>query len=949
MSGGSPRDGKFRRRRPSANAGASAPERRSSPQGPAGSSAALRGNALRRLLATLPLTLRALFARRRADADLDAELLDHLERKTAALTAAGWPAAAARRQVRRDLGGLETTKEYCRAIRRFGWLHDAAQDLRHGLRLARKNPGFTAIAALTLALGVGPNVVLFSVVNGLLFRPLPVPQPARLVTLGVESKTGAYSEAMSYPDFVAFRSATKRTFASVAATVPFTNDGLDFRGVATPVTTSYVGPAFFSTLGLHPALGRLIGPEDGGVRAARSVLVLNYAYWQSHFGGDPAVLGRSVAINGHLVTIVGVAPKAFHSIVAILDTQAYLPLGLAATTGEETPGFAANRKSASVLAVARLRSGISLAQAKAAAQLVAARWAANVPADHDVKTIQVRRLDLMAFAGPGSVGVLQTLVALFLLLAGLVLLVAAANLAGLLLERAAARGPEMAMRSALGAGRWRLARQMLAEGMVWAALGGGLGVALALVCTRWFATWGAGGRVPLALRLPLDWRVLAYAIAATVGAGAGASLVPALRAARLNGGRLGHERSATVGRRGQRLRGLLVATEIAATLALLITTGLFVRSLWSVEHASLGFRPDHVVNLAVGIGEGGYRGVQASQAAARILARARALPGVTAASLADTVPASNFRLGANLRIPGFHPSPGHAPPAVGLNAISSGYFRTMGVALLQGRGIQATDGPAAPYIAVVNQAMATKYWPRRSALGQVFYIGAAFRRHPVTVVGIAANSRGGSIYHRSYQPFFYVPLAQRPAAANAWQSVILQLRSRLPAPQAERAAEAAVRDAAPLATISQVETMRQALGGMNGYGLFKIGAGLTAAFGLMGLLLAMVGTYGVMAYAAHQRTREIDIRLALGARPGQILRHILAQAVTIIAAGLAAGVLLAAAVAKLAGRFIVGVSAWDPAVFLAAASLLALAALAACYLPARRALRAGPAEALRQE
>lgn len=885
---------------------------------------------------------RTIFAWRRVEAELNEELRDHLERKAAAYQERGWHAGAARRQARLDLGGLEPAKERCRDQRRLQWLHDLAADLRHGWRLARKSPGFTLAAVLTLALGIGPNAILFSVVNGLFFRPLPVPQAHRLVLITARLQQGGFDDMLPYPALAALRRETRSIFSSVAGGLPFGSDSMGWRGGApAQVDTNYVTGNFFAAMGIHPALGRLIIPAGAGGTAARPVAVLSYRFWRDRFAASPGVIGSSARINGQEVTIIGVAPRGFRGIVPLAPPQVYLPLGMAVQTGDMSRHFAAAWRSSPLSVLARLRPGISRAQAQAELQVIAHRWAAEYPPERRLASLRAPVLNMLAFASPASAGAREAVAGLFLLLAGLVLAVAAVNLAGLLLARAAARSPEMALRAALGAGRGRLLRQGLAESLVVGALGGAAGLGLAALALGWLASFRVGGGI-ITLDFSIGWRVCAYTAAAAAAAGLLAGIAPALRAARAGTTPLARERAATAAPGGQRLRTGLIAAEIAGTLALLTVAGLFVRSLWSAQHAPLGFQARGVVNFTVGLQQGRRPEVQlpALALAGRILTRARALPGITSAALARTVPAGYTRLGTRLTIPGDHP---RGAIHVNFNAVSPGYFRTLGIRLLRGRGFRASGGPHASAVAIVNQAMAAQYWPGRDALGQIFYADVT-RHNPVRVIAIAANSHTGHLYG-PYAPYLYLPLAQYSAP----MPVILLVRSQLPASVLAPEIRRLIRQLAPHAPVYDVATMSAALNGFNGYGAFLVGAWLAAGLGLLALLLSLVGIYGAIAYATSLRRREMGIRLALGAQPGQILALLLRRGLAVVAIGVAAGIALALGFGALASGLFYGVSGHDPLTFALAAAIMAAAALAACYLPACRGLHAAPIAALRQE
>ncbi|MGH9526569.1 MAG: ABC transporter permease, partial [Terriglobales bacterium] len=452
---------------------------------------------------------RTLFSRRRVEAELEAELRDHLERKTELYRERGWNERGARRQARLDLGGVEQAKERCREQWRLQWVHDLTGDLSHGLRLARRSPGFTLAAVLTLALGLGPNVALFSAVNGLLFRLLPLPRANRVMMVRAQLP-GGFSSTIPYPAVESLGQQSAKIFTGVAGASLLNFDGMTWRGAGAPVrvSTNYVTGNFFSVLDLQPALGRLLAPRDGAAAWARPVAILSYRFWRRRFGGDRGVIGRAARINGQEVTIIGVAARGFPGILPLIPTDVYLPLGMGVRTRDLARRFAGQGNAPLLTAVARLRPGVSPEQARAGLQVIARRWAASYLGGHMLRGFSIQHLGgILPFSNGIS---LVRVAAIFLLLAGLVLAVAAINVAGLLLARAVERAPEMALRAALGARRGRLVRQALAEGLVLAAMGGAVGAALAAAGMRWLAAWKLPG-LPMRMDFPLDWQALAYA------------------------------------------------------------------------------------------------------------------------------------------------------------------------------------------------------------------------------------------------------------------------------------------------------------------------------------------------------------------------------------------------------------------------------------------------------
>ena len=857
----------------------------------------------------------------------------------------GMSSAEAQREAKMELGGVEQVKEQVREVRAGHFLETLWQDIRFGLRMLRKSPGFTAVAVLTLALGIGANTAIFSMVDWLMLRPIPgVNDAGQLTYLVAQLIGGGNSNGFSYPNFEDIRSQSASVFSHVAAVQMFQMDGLRADGKTMQIWTNYVTGDFFEMLGIKPALGRLILPTEGRVAGADPFLVLSYSYWQAHFGGDPRVIGERVAVNGKPVTIIGVAPRGFQGALAILHTQGYLPISMAGETLVNKSDFLTNRQTQiGMIVIARLKPGVRLAEAQPELRVVAQRMAQQYPKIDN--WISLRALRLTA-APPGanadSSQPLVVISALFLFLAGMVLLLACVNVANLLLVRAGVRGREMAVRAALGAGRGRLMCQLLTESLLLALLGCAGGIVLGIGGSRYLSSLDLGTAIPIVLDFSFSWRVFAYACAAALLTGIVVGFVPAIRASRGNLNEVLHEggRTATGGR--QRLRATLVVAQVAGSLILLIVAGLFVRSLQNVQHTNLGFDPSHVLNISMDPHEAGYNDVKGGQFFHDLAEQVRALPGVQSASIAGAVPMGLYNYGAELKVAGYEPPKGEGATYAGENSISPGYFGTMGIPFIEGRDFRDSDGANASRVAIINQAMAKKYWPGLDPLGRQFLI-VDDPSHTVQVIGVVRDSVTGDI-SETIGPYLYLPFAQKYMTPAT-----LQLRTK-GAPEAMTSAILGnIRNLEPGMPTFDVQTMTQAMDTPNGLMLFQLGAGLAGALGILGLILAIVGVYGVVSYAASQRTHEIGIRLALGAQPGQILKMIFRQGLLIVGVGLSLGILAALGISRLVGSLLVGVGGTDLLTYAVVSIILAAVALAACFVPARRAMRVDPMVALRYE
>ncbi|HUJ30761.1 MAG TPA: ABC transporter permease [Candidatus Acidoferrum sp.] len=814
------------------------------------------------------------------------------------------------------------------------------QDIKYAIRMLAKNPGFTIVATLTLALGIGANTAIFSMVNAFLLRPLPVKDSQQITVLAFQQKQGPVQNNFSIADYRDIRKQTSEVFSGLFG-YQFGMDGLSVNGKPDRVMTNYVSGNFFSALNVQPALGRLILPSEGEVPDADPVMVLGYSYWQTHFGGDTGIVGRKVALDGHPVMIIGVAPKGFHGVYPLLDVQGYLPMGMAALEGGSND-FMTNRGLRNFTVLGRLQSDATLKKAQASLSVVAQRLSKDYPKDDQDMSLQVYP-ELRARPNPDPANTMVVISGLFLGLAALVLLLACVNVANILLVRATVREREMAIRAALGAARSRLIRQLLTESVLLAFVGAVAGIILGY--------WGSSavGSLPLGTDLPInvdfgfDWRVFGYALGAALLTGLVVGMVPAIRASRGNLASILHEGGRGVVGGKHRLRSTLVVVQVAGSLTLLIIAGLFMRSLREAQRTNLGFDPSHVVNFAMDPSEIGYSTAQDREFYRNLLDRVRALPGVVSASTASSIPMGYYNSGDTIEIDGYEPPPGQPKPSAGYNAVSSDYFKTMSIPMVRGRAFTEADTDTAPYVAIVNEHAAKTFWPGQDPIGRHFKM-ASDQKHSLEVVGIVKDSRYQGVTGPT-APYFYVSAAQH-YESNSLENLQVRTAGALESmiPQIEHV----VGSLAPDLPVFDVKTMTEALDTLNGLLMFQLGAGLAAALGILGLVLAIVGVYGVVSYAASQKTHEIGIRMALGARPANILAMIFGQGMLIVGIGLVLGLAAAFAAAKVVGNFL-AVSATDPLTYIAVTSVLTLVALSACYIPARRAMRVDPMVALRYE
>ena len=810
------------------------------------------------------------------------------------------------------------------------------QDLRYALRQLRNKPGFALSAVLTLAVGIAVNVAIFSAINALILRPLPVPHAAQITVIAGQMHDAALGiYFLSYPELLDLRKQAD-TFSDVFA-YEVNLGGMSADNKADHFVGQYVTGNYFSGLGVKPALGRLFVPGEGEHAGSEAEIVLGYSYWQKRFGGSSSVIGKQVQVDGKPATIIGVAQKEFRGTSFALEMDAYLPMSV---TAIGDPGVWTSRDDRQWIVMGRLKPGISFAQAQSSVNLIAARLASAYPATEKGISMQVIS-ERMSHPVPLPNNVIPIVAALFLALAVVVLLLACVNLANLLLVRAIAREGEMAIRTAMGANRARLITQVLVESVLLALLGATAGIVLGTLATRAIANFPIPSFVPLSLDLSLDWRVLAYAISAALLTGVLVGLWPAMRVPRSNVNQTLREggRSGSAGVARHRMRSVLVGAQMAGLLTLLIIAGLFARSLQHVQNMYLGFDPDHLLNVVLDPHEIGYDQARTTTFYNQLKERVRALPGVQSVSMAYDVPMGDYSWADMAKIEGHPLQPGERPPTVIDNFVDPNYFATMKVPLLRGRGFTEFDNETSTRVAVINQTMAQRFWPNEDPVGKRFET----RGSTWQVVGIAQNGKY-ALAGEGQRPFFYLPLKQ-----NFFSMRTLEIRTSVDPQTLAAPVQQVIKSLDPGLPTFAIVTMNDSLAGVNGFMIFRIAALLASCIGGLGLIMAAVGVYGVVAFAASQRRREIGIRVALGATRSQVLKLVLRQGVWVVAIGTLAGLLATIGVTRGIAGLLVGVSATDPLTFFAATLFLVAVAFCACYLPARRAIKVDPMVALRYE
>jgi predicted permease len=869
---------------------------------------------------------RNIFHRNYWDEERARELQAYLEIETEENIARGMPPKEARHAAHRKLGNPVRIREEIFRMNSLGFLETLWQDIHFGARMLRKNSGFTAIAVLTLALGIGANTAIFSVVNAVLLRPLPYRDSDRLAVLRETSpRVGPVS--VSYPNFLDWRQQS-HAFSQMAAVHSL---GFNLSGVTQPenIEGLAVSPNFLSLLGVRPFLGRDLLPEEEAQGTA-PVILLSYELWQSHMGGDPNVIGRSVTLDGRSFTIVGVLPSTFRSPD---KADVIAPIGVWAKDMMERGGRG------DMEVAGRLAPGVTFSQARVEMETIAARLAQEYP-----ETNQGAGVDMMsmrdAFAGDARPVVLVLFAAVVL-----VLLIACVNVANLFLVRGAARAKEIAVRRAFGASRGRVIRQMLTESFLLSLIGGALGILLGIGGVS-----GLGRLIPpdsfQGMDLRMDRSVLLFTGAIVVLVSIAFGLFPALQATRPDVQETLKEggRSSTAGRGQHRLRSALAIAETALALVLLVGAGLMMKSLYRLLQVNPGFRPERVLQMEMNLRSAQYSTPEAMKNFwQQILDRVRAIPGVESVALGTNVPLSFNHNRGDITIEGEpQPAPGdYAHPDY--HIVSAGYTETLTVALLRGRPFVEADNESGLPVALVNTALARRYWPNVDPVGKRILLGhrSSATNKWLTIVGLVGDTKLYGLANPSRFEI-YLPFRQHPA--NDMTLLVRSAADPASLTAAIRQTVAAIDKDQPLFAIVTMQRLVDDSAATRRLTLILLGL-----FSTLALILAAIGIYGVVSYSVALRTHEIGIRMALGAQRRDVLRLVLGQGARLAFWGAAIGLVAALGFTRLLASLLYAVSANDPLTFAAVAALLVSIALAACYIPARRALRVDPMAALRYE
>jgi predicted permease len=880
-------------------------------------------DSLRRTAARMGAFLR----REPLDRELEEEVASHIAMATEDNIRSGMTPDEARRKAMVKFGGVAQAKERQRESRGLPGLETLLQDLRYTVRTLGRDRGFTTVAILILALGIGANVVVFSVVNTILLRPLPFYDPSRLVWVAPADAKGLSASTYSVDAYEDLR-LMNRSYEDVTGYFAFSTEDnykLTGRGVPLPVTGIMVAGNFFHVLGVEPMLGRQFTPEES-MKGGPAAVMLSNAFWQRQFGGDRSLVGKSITLDGKPVTVVGVLPESFD-------------FGAAFSPGETvdilTPlimddiRFDGN----TIAIIGRLKQGVTLEQARSEAKTLFPQfyWSKRIPESKNNYTAYPSFLkDYVSGKLRRSLIVLWSAV-------GLILLIVCVNLSNLLLARAAARGKEFALRSALGAGRGRLIQQLLTESLVLAACGAALGLTLAYALLRYLAHQGSIA-LPLLSSVRLDGMALAWTLLITASTAVLFGLIPGIRVSRTNVQEAlkdgGH--GTTEGRQHETMRTALVISEVALACVLLVGAGLLLRSFLRVLDVDLGFQPSTAAAVRIDYDDG--RSAEKRSAILQNIAnRVSSLPGIDAVGFSDNLPLDRNRSWGSPRIKGKNYKPGELPGAF-VYIVSPGYLKSMGMRL-RGRDFTWQDNDKGEGVVVLNEIAAKSLWPNEDPVGKMAVIG----KKDVRVIGVIADVRDTNVEGKSGWQM-YLPMMQKDWGPDG---AVLVVRSKLPPEQLAGSVMRTLREINPNQAAVEFRSLQRLVDhAVSPRQFFML---LVGVFAGLGLLLASLGIYGVISYSVTRRTQEIGVRMALGASPGNVQMGVISKTMQMASIGIAVGVMGSIAVAHLIASLLFGTAPTDPTTFVAMAVLLGVVAGFAGYLPARRASRINPMVALRNE
>ncbi len=880
----------------------------------------------------------------RKQRDLNEEVATHLRMSAQDRVARGENPASAAQSARREMGNATLIREATRDQWGFRWLETLLQDIRFAFRMLRKSPGFTAVAVLTLALGIGANTAIFTIVDAILLRPLPFDNPSQLVILHEGApKIGYPKMEFSPPDLTVF-SREQKSFSALGV---YQDEHLDISGRGEPerILAARVSASLFPMLGVQPAIGRTFSAQEDA--PGHNVAILSYGLWQRHFGGVSNVIGQTIELNRQPYTIIGIMPRSFAFPLPGPELNSspadlFVPMAFTPSELQDWGG------SYFCSVVGRLRSGVTLDQARGELASLANSVADNYPAAIANAFQHSLTITPIPFHTE-VVGSVRTLLLVLMMAVAFVLVIACANVATLLLSRAASRQKEIAIRIALGATRIRLARQMFTESLFLALAGGALGILLA-IWSKSLILDLVPPNIPLPHQIPLNAGMLAFALGISILAAILFGLAPALQSSGVaqqtpfqDGGRSG-----TSTRPRYRLQGIFVAAEFALALVLLVGAGLLVRSFAKLLDTNPGFRPDHLLTLTVPVPHEAYpHGAQVFDFYKKLLERASSLPGVKSAALSNDLPLNGHEA-VSITIEGRKNAAADTPQAIIQSWVLGNYFETMCVPLLQGRWFTPEDQLGSEPVAVVDLFMAQEYWPHGAIGKRIRWAHQSWD----TIIGVVGNVKEGPL-SSVLRPHVYRPYAQIPFPFlendpfGDWHALNLTLRTQMDPLSLSSSIVAQVHALDPDLAVANIRTMIQIVS--SSFAAPAFNTVLLGALAALALFLAAIGIYGVLAYVVTQQTHDIGIRMALGAKPRDIFALVIGRGVRLEAIGSAIGLAAAFVLMRLMKSLLYGISAIDPLTFIGVVIVLILVALLAIYIPARRAMRVDPMVALRYE
>jgi predicted permease len=876
--------------------------------------------------------LEPLFRRESLDQSIEEEMRFHIDERAAELHRSGVPADAAKRKAQIEFGGKESYKEECRETRAFQWVHNFVFDLRFGVRMLRRNPGFSALAILCLTVGIGANAAVFGWIEGTLFRPYPlVTNQDRLFVLAGTARGVTGYDPTSWPDLLDFRRNCNLIDSFIAEHIVGTTLSIGDR--AQYAVGSLVSANYFDDLGIQPVLGRGFQPGEDAGRNAHPVVVISYQLWQDRFHGDRSVIGKTQIMNGMPHTLVGVAPKGFYGTFVGYAWQFWVPASMQERF--DSAGYQLEDRGARwIEGFVRLKPGISVQHAQQEITAVARRLEIDFPDTNRGRGIKLLPLWESPFNATDSMRPTLKITALVVFF---VLIIACANVSNLLLVRAFARRHELTVRMAVGAGRRRLIKQLLTESLVLAGIALVGAILVAHWCRNLLVLLVPPRSGPIFMKGELDWRVLALSAGVCLISILLFGMIPALQTSNLDiSGALKCESMGVIGTRGKsKLRSALILLQVALSFVLLVGAGLLLESVQQIRNTSPGFSRDGILISGINLVAANYDPLRAKNFQDELLDRVQGLAGVESAAYARVVPFSYLGYSsAPIAVDGYQAAPDEQPTA-DYDQVSPAFFSTVGISLLSGRDFTRADDETAPPVAIVNEAMVAQYWRGANPVGMRLQVKGRSMR----VIGVAKNAKYQTMLETT-TPFFYVPLRQNPSSDVGLLVRTRQNPSTL-GKMLAREVHALDANVAPFG----IMTMREQISRQT---LTQLVAGrFLAIFGGLALLLATIGLYGVMSYAVSQSTRELGLRVALGAAPSHLLRLVMSRGLVLIGLGIAVGLAAALATTRLFGYLLYGVSPHDPLSFGSALVIIFIASMAACFLPAWRATRTDPLRALR--